>query len=136
MRYVPTRVSLLDDMLNTGYHRRKSFSAMRTNIIEKEGSYLFDIELPGFSKEELSVELKNGYLTINAEKNTNTEEKDTEENIIRQERISGRYSRSFYIGDDYNDDDITAKYENGELKVTLKAKTAEEKANKTTIAIA
>ena len=135
MRFTPVRVSLIDDMFKDAFYRRPN-PAMKTNISEKDGSYLFDIELPGFAKEDIKVELENGYLTVNAEKNENQEDKDEQGNLIRQERFSGKYVRSYYIGEEYNDQDISATYQDGELKLSLAAKTVEEIANKKTIAIA
>ena len=135
MRYVPARLSLIDDMFGNSFYKRNQITTMKTDITEKDGSYLFAIELPGFTKEEISIELDEGYLTVSAEKSESEEVKDDQGNVIRQERYSGRYSRSYYIGKLYSDEDITANLENGELKITIKAKSEEEIVTKKTIAI-
>ena len=101
-----------DDMMH-------DHNMMKTDIREKDGNFILDMELPGFKKEDIQMELKEGYLTINASRNTNKEDKDDEGNIIRQERFSGSCSRSFYIGEGIRPEDIKAAYENGELKITV-----------------
>jgi len=136
MRYIPARANLIDDVFRDSFYGRNALSVMRTNIIEKDGSYLFDIELPGFAKEDITVELKRGYLKVSAGKEESNEEKDDQGKVIRKERMSGRYSRRFYIGDAYSEEDVSAKYENGELKISLKAKNEEESTNRKTITIA
>ena len=96
-----------DDMMH-------DHNMMKTDIREKDGNFILDMELPGFKKEDIQMELKEGYLTINASRNTNKEDKDDEGNIIRQERFSGTCTRSFYVGED-----IKASFGNGELKVIV-----------------
>ena len=135
MRYMPVKMSLIDDMFRSSYDQKNSLRRMRTDITEKDGSYLLDIELPGFNKEEISIELDRGYLIVSAEKSVNEQQKDNEGTVIRTERFSGRYSRSFYIGDEYDEEDIVAKYENGVLNLVLKAIDQKEQANKKTITI-
>lgn len=92
---------------------------MKTDIREKDGNYLFDIELPGCNKEDIDIDLENGYLKISATRNSSQEEKDSKGNIIHCERYDGAYSRMFYVGDNISADDIKASYNNGELKITL-----------------
>ena len=134
MRYVPARLNLIDDMFKDSFYRRNTLT-MKTNITEKDGDYLLDIELPGFTKEDIKVELERGYLNISAAKNESSEEKDEKGTLIRQERFSGSCSRSYYIGEEYTDEDIAAKYENGILQVSFKAKSPEEITNKKSIII-
>ena len=98
-----------DDMMH-------DHNMMKTDIREKDGNFILDMELPGFKKEDIQMELKEGYLTINASRNTNKEDKDDEGNIIRQERFSGTCTRSFYVGEDITHEDIKASFGNGELK--------------------
>ena len=95
---------------------------MKTDIVEKEDSFELMIDLPGFTKEDVKAELKEGYLNIQAERNTSSEEKDEEGKFIRRERYSGTCSRSFYVGDDLKQEDIKAKFENGILKLTVPKK--------------
>ena len=101
-----------DDMMH-------DHNMMKTDIREKDGNFILDMELPGFKKEDIQMELKEGYLTINASRNTTKEDKDDEGNIIRQERFSGTCTRSFYVGEDITHEDIKASFGNGELKVIV-----------------
>ena len=77
-----------------------------------------EIDLSGFKKEEVRAELKDGYLTVTAQQNTNKDEKDKEGNYIRRERYAGSMCRSFYVGDAVSEEDIHAKYEDGILKLS------------------
>lgn len=139
MRLVPSRLSLFDDifddMFKDSFFRTQSNGVMKTDIKEKDGNYLLDIELPGFKKEDIEINLDNGYLTIQASHNTDNSEKDDEGNVIRRERSYGSCSRSFYVGESITQEDIKAKYDNGELKVLLPKKSPEEIETKKTIMI-
>nr|WP_302597162.1 Hsp20/alpha crystallin family protein [uncultured Cellulosilyticum sp.] len=90
---------------------------MKTDIKETDEGYEVAIDLPGFKKDEVNVELNNGYLTISAAKGLDKEEKDKNGKYIRQERYAGSMSRSFYIGENITEKDIHAKYEDGILKL-------------------
>ena len=92
---------------------------MKTDVRETEDSYELDIDLPGFKKDEVSVELKNGCLTIQAAKGLDKEETDKKGKCIRQERYAGACSRSFYVGDDVEPADVSAKFEDGILTITV-----------------
>lgn len=92
---------------------------MKTDVRELDNAYELDIDLPGFKKEDLTVGLKDGYLTISAEKGMNKDEKNKAGKLIRQERYAGSLERSFYVGDDLKQEDIKAHYENGVLKITM-----------------
>ena len=91
---------------------------MKTDIRETDKTYELDIDLPGFKKDEIQVELENGYLTIRAEKGLDKDEQDQKGRYIRQERYAGSCSRSFYVGD-VKPEDIKAKYESGVLTVLV-----------------
>lgn len=91
---------------------------MKTDVKDVNGHYEVAVDLPGFQKDEVNVELENGYLTISAAKGLDKDQKDDEGHYIRQERYSGSCSRSFYVGD-IQPEDIHAKYEDGILKLTL-----------------
>lgn len=91
---------------------------MKTDVKDMKDHYEVAIDLPGFQKDEVNVELENGYLTISAAKGLDKDQKDDEGHYIRQERYSGSCSRSFYVGD-IQPEDIHAKYEDGILKLTL-----------------
>lgn len=113
MRLFPGLFSdAFDDMMH-------DHNMMKTDIREKDGNFILDMELPGFKKEDIQMELKEGYLTINATRQSSNEDKDEEGNIIRQERFSGSCSRSFYVGEDITHEDIKASFGNGELKVIV-----------------
>ena len=86
---------------------------MKTDVRETEGTYELDVDLPGFTKDEVNVELKNGYLTIQASKGLDKEQSDKKGKYIRQERYAGACSRTFYVGEDVEPEDVTAKFENG-----------------------
>ena len=86
---------------------------MKTDVRELEGSYELDIDLPGFKKDEVTVELKDGYLTIQAAKGLDKDKSDKKGKYIRQERYVGSCSRSFYVGDHVEAKDIGAKFEDG-----------------------
>ena len=99
-----------------GKHAR---NMMKTDVRELDGSYELDIDLPGFKKDEISVDLKNGYLTIGATKGVDKDEKDKNGKYIRRERYAGVCSRSFYVGNAIRPEDISAKYEDGILKLSV-----------------
>ena len=115
MRYYPVFDNLFDDFFTTG--SQGTSSVMKTDIVEKDGNYELSIEMPGVKKEDIQMELKDGYLNVTASHNTNTEDK--EGRIIRQERVSGSYSRSFYVGNNVRTEDVKASFDNGELIVTV-----------------
>lgn len=98
---------------------------MKTDIKDTEDGYELSMELPGFSKEDISAQLRDGYLTISAAKNEVKDEKDKEGNYIRKERYSGKCSRSFYVGKELKQEDIRAKFDNG--KLVLRFPKAEER---------
>lgn len=91
---------------------------MKTDVKEVQDHYEVAVDLPGFQKDQVSVELENGYLTISASKGLDKEKKDDQGHYIRQERYSGSCCRSFYVGD-VQPEEIHAKYEDGILKLTL-----------------
>ena len=92
---------------------------MKTDIRETDSSYKFSIDLPGFKKEEVNVELNNGYLTIEAAKSLDKDDADKQGRYIRQERYAGSMSRSFYVGEDVEPDQISAKFESGILQISV-----------------
>ena len=119
MKFLP---DLFNDTLEDLFYDpffSKTNSYMKTDIKEKDGNYLLDMELPGYQKEDIQMELKDGYLTIQATRNSNKDEKDDKGNVIRQERFSGSCSRNFYVGEGIKQSDIKANFENGELKILI-----------------
>ena len=134
--YMPSifRENLFDDffedfarpMRRIGGLSQIASGGMRTDVKERDGGYELHIELPGYKKEDVKAELKDGYMTITAEKNTESDKKDEEGNYIRRERFYGSCSRSFYVGKDITEEDIKAKFEDGVLRVMVPKKEAKE----------
>ena len=92
---------------------------MKTDVKETDNAYELDIDLPGYKKDEVTAKLENGYLTISATKGANNDEQNKEGKYIRRERYTGTMSRSFYVGEDVQQEDIHAKFEDGILKLTV-----------------
>ena len=99
-----------------GKHAR---NLMKTDIRETDTNYELAIDLPGFQKDEIHIELTNGYLTSSAAKGLDKDEKAPEGKYIRQERYTGQCSRSFYVGEGVEPKDVSAKFEAGILKIAL-----------------
>lgn len=97
-------------------------SLMRTDVKDTEDGYELHVELPGYKKENVSAELKDGTLVITASTKSENEEKDEKGKFIRRERFSGNCSRSFYVGDAVEQEDIKAKFEDGILKILVPKK--------------
>ena len=105
-------------------------NVMKTDIREMDDSYEVVIDLPGFKKDEIEVQLENGYLTISAAKGLDKDQTDKQGKYLRQERYAGSMSRSFYVGEDITEEDIHGKFENGILKLDIpkvEAKKVEQK---------
>ena len=99
-----------------GKHAR---NLMKTDVRELDNTYELDVDLPGFKKDEISVDLKNGYLTIGASKGLDKDQQDENSKYIRRERYAGVCSRSFFVGDAIRPEDISAKYEDGILRLSV-----------------
>lgn len=110
-------------------------SLMNTDIKENDNDYELTMNLPGVKKEDVTAELKDGYLTIHATSNQNKDEKDEDGKYIRRERYSGSCNRSFYVGDAVTEEDIKASFENGTLKMTIPKKEAKAVPEKKFISI-
>ncbi len=95
---------------------------MKTDIREKEDSYELDIDLPGFKKDEIQAQISDGYLTISASKGLDKDQKDDKGRYIRRERYCGECSRSFYIGDNVTEKDVSAKFKDGILRLSIPKK--------------
>ena len=138
--------NLFDDMMNFDFDKefermsrplygKHAQNMMKTDVRELDGSYELDVDLPGFKKDEVTVDLQDGYLTISAEKALDKDESDQKGKFLRQERYAGSMSRSFYVGDDVEAADISAKYEDGILKISVPKAAQKELPKHTTIAI-
>ena len=104
---------------------------MKTDVRETENSYELDVDLPGFKKDEVNVDLKDGYLTISAAKGVDKDQQDKAGKYIRQERYAGACSRTFYVGEEVEPEDVTAKFENGILQLSI-PKAAKKQLSKNT----
>ena len=108
---------------------------MKTDVHEHDDHYEIDIDLPGFQKDELTLNLENGYLTVGAAKGLDKEQKDKKGKVIRQERYAGAMQRTFYVGEALTEEDIHAKYENGVLSLTIPKKDQKKLPERNNIAI-
>ena len=130
MKYVPARRNsyLFDDLFDDMFpsFNTRNTALMKTDIREKDGKYLLDIDLPGYQKEDIKISIFNGNLTISAEHNESNEEKDAKGNILRKERYSGSCSRTFYVGDAIKESDIHASFTNGILTIDFPSETKKQ----------
>ena len=126
MMLMPRRdFDLFDNFFrDDGFFTKKQNSLMKTDVKEKKDKYEIKIDLPGFTKEDINLSLKNGYLEISAK--TSKEDNDEEERYVRRERFFGECSRSFYVGDDITEEDIDAEFKNGILKIDVPKKENEK----------
>ena len=92
---------------------------MKTDVHEHDDHFEVDIDLPGFKKEEITLTLENGYLTVGAAKGLDKDETTKKGKVIRRERYTGALQRSFYVGDALTEQDITARFENGVLSLNI-----------------
>jgi HSP20 family molecular chaperone IbpA len=109
---------------------------MKTDVQEHENHYEVAIDLPGFKKDEITLDLENGYLTVSAAKGLDKEEQTQEGKMLRQERYAGEMQRSFYVGETITAEDVQAKLEDGVLTLTVPKKEAPKLPEKQTIMIA
>ena len=116
-------------------YRKHAQNLMKTDVKETEDGYEVDVDLPGFKKEEISLELNNGYLTISTEKSLEKDKENKKGKMLRQERYSGVMQRSFFVGEHLTEEDIKASYENGVLHVMIPKKEARKVPEKKTILI-
>lgn len=99
---------------------------MKTDIKEVDGGYELEIDLPGFAKDEVTAELKDGYLTISASKGLDKDEQEKKTGkYIRRERYAGACQRAFYVGEDVTEQDIKAEFKHGILKLFVPKKEAQ-----------
>ena len=136
--------SLFDDMfdfdkemnrMNRALYGEHGRNMMKTDVRETDNSYELDIDLPGFKKDEINVQLDNGYLSISAAKGLDKDEEKKNSKYIRRERYAGAMSRTFYVGDNLTQQDIKAKFENGILKISVPKKDVQQVAQNNHIAI-
>ncbi len=110
--------SAFDNMFRSAFGNANT-TAMSTDIQDLGDSYQMEMELPGYEKQDLKADLKNGYLTISAEHNSENNEQDENGRFVRRERYTGHCQRSFYVGENVRQEDIKASFENGILKLVI-----------------
>ena len=123
MMMIPRRhnFDLLDDVFGDAFFNERASKLMKTDIKEKEDKYVIDIDLPGYEKEGIELNIQDGYLTVHA--TVNKDEKDEEKGkFVRKERFSGECTRSFYVGENVTEDEIKAKFRNGTLTIEVPKK--------------
>ena len=114
-----------DDRAEKKLYGHHAANLMKTDIQEHEDGYTLEMDLPGFKKEEIQIELNNGYMTISAAKGLDEDEKDKNSGkYIRRERYTGSCQRSFYVGEDVTEEDIKAEFKHGILKLFIPKKEA------------
>lgn len=117
--------NFFDDFFSTPFESAgKSVPGMNVDIQEFDDKYQMDIELPGYAKEDIKADLKDGYLTISANHEESKEEKDEEGRYLCKERYYGQCQRSFYVGDNIRQEDIHASFTDGILKLDIPKKDA------------
>ena len=120
---------MFDDMMRPMHSMEKALygkharAIMKTDVRETDNSYEVDIDLPGFKKDEVNVQLEDGYLTVSASKGLNEEEKESG-NYIRRERYAGSCERTFFVGEDITQEDIKGEFKHGILKLFIPKKEA------------
>ena len=128
---------LFDEMFRDPFFSRSYDNnvaqVMKTDVKEDENTYTLDIELPGYAKEDIQAELKEGYLTISANRADNKEEKDEKGRYIRKERYTGTCKRTFYVGDHLEQEDIKAGFKDGILRLVVPKETQRKIENKPTL---
>ena len=107
--------SIFDNFMDEG---SDNFDVMKCDVYEKDGAYHIEADVPGFKKDEISVDCEDGYVTITAEKNTENEEKNENKKYIKRERFYGKTVRKFYVGD-VDSEKINAEYKDGMLELVV-----------------
>ena len=121
------RKSLFDDFFDAPFNTGRASGLMKTDVKATDAGYELEIDVPGIDKENISVQLENGYVTVTAKTEKKNDEGKENGHYIRRERFYGTYSRSFYVGEDVNEEDVKAKYENGTLKLFVPDKEKQPK---------
>lgn len=131
------RDNLFDDMFDFDFDKefdrmmrplygKHAQNMMKTDVRETDNSYELDIDLPGFKKDEITIQLDNGYLSISASKGLDKDEENKNGKYIRRERYAGAMNRTFYVGGNLTQQDIQAKFEDGILKISVPKKDVQQ----------
>ena len=131
--FFPTQRELAS--IDKHLYGKNARNLMKTDVHETDTDYEMDVDLPGFKKDQINVNLEDGYLTISASKDHDQEKKDKHGKIIRQERFAGSMQRSFYVGEGVKTEDVKAKFEDGVLRLCIPKKELKALPGNNTIAI-
>ena len=128
MMMIPRRhdFDLFDEMFRAPFFSEGESKLMKTDINEKKDKYVIDIDLPGYEKDEIKIQIQDGYLTVHAKMDREEDNKERGK-YVRKERYMGECSRSFYVGDNIKEDDIKAKFKNGTLTLEIPKKEEQKK---------
>ncbi|OKZ56511.1 MAG: heat-shock protein Hsp20 [Clostridium sp. 26_21] len=110
-------LDIFDEVFADPFFGEKENKIMKTDLKEKDGKYMLEIDVPGYDKEDIKIELNEGYLTVSAEKNEEKEDKDKHAKYLKRERFTGMCSRSYYVGESLKEEDIKASFKNGILSI-------------------
>ena len=129
MMMIPRRnhFDLFDEMFRDPFFEGTESKVMKTDIKEKKDKYLIDIDLPGYDKEDIKMEISDGYLTVHASVNKEVDDEKEKGKYVRKERYVGECSRSFYVGENVKEEEIKAKFKNGTLTLEIPKKDDEKK---------
>ena len=124
MMMIPRRnhFDLFDEMFRDPFFEGSESKVMKTDIKEKKDKYLIDIDLPGYEKEDIKMEISDGYLTVHASVNKEVDDEKEKGKYVRKERYVGECSRSFYVGENVKEEEIKAKLKNGTLTIEVPKK--------------
>lgn len=124
MMMIPRRnhFDLFDEMFRDPFFEGTESKVMKTDIKEKKDKYLIDIDLPGYEKENIKMEISDGYLTVHASVNKEVDDEKEKGKYVRKERYVGECSRSFYVGENVKEEEIKAKFKNGTLTLEVNKK--------------
>ena len=122
-------LDIFDEVFADPFFGEKENKIMKTDLKEKDGKYMLEIDVPGYDKEDIKIELQDGYLTVSAEKNEEKEDKHAK--YLKRERFTGMCSRSYYVGDNLKEEDIKANFKNGILQLTFPKEVARKEDEET-----
>ena len=124
MMMIPRRnhFDLFDEMFRDPFFEGSESKVMKTDIKEKKDKYIIDIDLPGYDKEDIKMEISDGYLTVHASVNKEVDDEKEKGKYVRKERYVGECSRSFYVGENVKEEEIKAKFKNGTLTIEVPKK--------------
>ncbi len=111
-------LDLFDDFFGDPFFERRDSKIMKTDIKEGDKEYIIEMDLPGYEKENILLEIENGYLKVTAKIDKNVDDSENGK-YVHKERFYGECSRSFYVGEDVKQEDVKASFKNGILKLTI-----------------